>query len=275
MRTGRVKPLARAAARFHSPLDWPKLRALGKRKGALSPMKPIRIFRHEDWIQPGRVTVYLDAHGIPWELVRIDQGDSVSQSVDDVSGLVFLGGTMSVNDPYPWLDDEMRLIRLAAARDLPMLGHCMGSQLIAKALGGSVAQMPAKEIGWFEVSKLDNPVAREWLKAMPERFEILIWHHDEFTLPSGAAALYSSQHCPEQAYALGNTVATVAHAEVTREMLEAWLRIYGHDIEPVSASVQPIDRIRDRIAERCSAMHRIFTDRLYDTWLARVRAAAD
>ena len=99
-------------------------------------MKPVRIFRHEDWIQPGRVTEYLDARGIAWELVRIDQGDPVPRRVDDISGLVFLGGTMSVNDGYSWLDDEMRLIRLAAARDLPMLGHCMGSQLIAKALGG-------------------------------------------------------------------------------------------------------------------------------------------
>lgn len=238
-------------------------------------MKPIRIFRHEDWIQPGRVTEYLDTHDVPWELVRIDQGDPVSQSVDDVSGLVFLGGTMSVNDPYPWLADELRLIRLAAARDLPMLGHCLGSQLIAKGLGGSVAPMPAKEIGWFEVSKLDNPVAGDWLGAVPERFEILIWHHDEFSLPPGAAPLYSSEHCPEQAYALGNTVATVAHPEVTAGMLEEWLRLYGYDIEPTSASVQPIARIRDRLAERCSSMHRIFTDRLYDAWLARVRKAAD
>jgi GMP synthase-like glutamine amidotransferase len=237
-------------------------------------MKPIRIFRHEDWIQPGRVTEYLDAQGISWELVRIDQGDSVPQRVDDVSGLVFLGGTMSVNDDYSWLDHEMRLIRSAAARDLPMLGHCMGSQLIAKALGGEVTPMPAKEIGWHEVRRLNNPAAEAWLQQIPHRFEIFIWHHEAFTLPPGATPLYSSEHCVEQAYAMGNTVATVAHPEVTTEMLDDWLRIYGHDIAPVSARVQPIERIRDRLAERCSAMHRIFTDRLYDAWLTRVLQAA-
>jgi GMP synthase-like glutamine amidotransferase len=237
-------------------------------------MKPIRIFRHEDWIQPGRVTEYLDAQGISWELVRIDQGESVPQRVDDVSGLVFLGGTMSVNDDYSWLDHEMRLIRSAAARDLPMLGHCMGSQLIAKALGGKVAPMPAKEIGWHEVRRLNNPSAEAWLQQVPHRFEIFIWHHEAFTLPPGATPLYSSEHCVEQAYAMGNTVATVAHPEVTTEMLDDWLRIYGHDIAPVSARVQPIERIRDRLAERCSAMHRIFTDRLYDAWLTRVLQAA-
>ena len=237
-------------------------------------MKPIRIFRHEDWINPGRLGEYLDAHHIPWTLVRVDQGDSIPKRLDDISALVFLGGTMSVNDDYPWLAEEMALIRRAAARDVPMLGHCMGSQLIARALGGVVEPMKAKEIGWYEVRKLDNPTARQWLGAMPERFEILIWHHDAFSLPPGAAPLYSSAYCPEQAYAVGNTVATVAHPEVTIAMLEEWLRIYGYDIVPC-ASVQPIEQLRERMPERCSAMHRIFTDRLYDAWLDRVQAYAE
>lgn len=237
-------------------------------------MKPIRIFRHEDWISPGRLAEYLEARHIPFELVRIDQGEAVIPRVDDISGLAFLGGTMSVNDGYPWLSEEMELIRQAATEDLPMLGHCMGSQLIAKALGGKVAPLPAKEIGWYEVDRCDNPIAREWLGAVPERFEILIWHHDAFSLPPGAAPLYSSEYCPEQAYALGNTVATVAHPEVTVELLEDWLRIYGYDIVPTALSIQPIERIRERLTERCSAMHRVFTDRLYDAWLARVLAYA-
>ena len=238
-------------------------------------MKPIRIFRHENWINPGRIAEYLDGRNIPWELVRVDQGDPIEQRVDDVSGFVFLGGTMSVNDGHPWLAEELALIRQAAARDLPMLGHCMGSQLIAKALGGKVAPMPAKEIGWYEVLKCDNPIAQDWLGAVPERFEILIWHHDAFSLPPGAAPLYSSEHCPEQAYALGNTVATVAHAEVTAHMLEEWLRIYGYDLDGSAPSVQPIEQFRERLVERCYAMHSIFTDRLYDAWLARVRAHAN
>lgn len=237
-------------------------------------MRPVRLFRHEDWIQGGRIADYLDAHAIPWELVAIDHGESIPQGVDDVSALVFLGGTMSVNDRHTWLADEMRLIRAAAARNLPMLGHCLGSQLIAKALGATVAPMAAKEIGWHPVRRLDNPVAREWLGAMPESFELLIWHHDAFTLPPGAVPLYSSEHCPEQAYAIGNTVATVAHPEVTSEMLQEWLRIYGFDIEANCASVQPIEQIRERLSERCETMHRVFTDRLYDVWIARVQAYA-
>ena len=235
-------------------------------------MKPIRFFRHEDWIRPGRIAECLDARRIPWELVAIDRGEPIPQGIDDVSALVFLGGTMSVNDGHTWLAQEMRLIRTAAARNLPMLGHCLGSQLIAKALGASVAPMAAKEIGWHRVRRLDNPVARDWLGAVPGDFELLIWHHHAFTLPPGAAPLYSSEYCAEQAYAIGNTVATVAHPEVTSEMLQEWLRIYGYDIEANCASVQSIEQIRERLPERCDAMHRVFTDRLYDVWIARVQA---
>lgn len=235
-------------------------------------MKPIRIFRHEDWIQPGRLTEYLDSHAVPWELVCIDRGDVVPQEIGDVSGLAFLGGTMSVNDNYAWLTDEMRLIRKAAAQDFPMLGHCMGSQLIAKALGGTVAPMPNKEIGWMKVEQCENAAARDWLRDVPDPVEIFIWHHEAFTLPQGASPLYSSAHCKEQAYVLGNSVATVAHPEVTAELLEDWLRIYGYDIEPIAPSIQPIEYIREGLADRCAAMHRQFTDRLYEAWLSRVRA---
>jgi GMP synthase-like glutamine amidotransferase len=235
-------------------------------------MKPIRIFRHEDWIKPGRLEEYLAAHDVPWELVRIDQGDAIPQRIDDVSALAFLGGTMSVNDGHAWLAEEVQLIRTAAAERVPMLGHCMGSQLIAKALGGTVSPMPDKEIGWYDVQKSDNPVAQDWLRAVPNRVEIFIWHHEAFSLPGGASPLYSSDYCADQAYALDNIVATVAHPEVTATLLTEWLRIYGYDIEPVSQSIQPIEQIRERLAERCAAMHNRFTDRLYDAWFERVRA---
>ena len=110
-----------------------------------------------------------------------------------------------------------------------MLGHCLGSQLISKALGGTVAPMPAKEIGWYKVTRNESAESDGWLKEVPPEFEILIWHHDAFTLPPGATPLYSSAYCPDQAFVLGNTLATVAHIEVTAPLLREmarylWLR---------------------------------------------------
>jgi GMP synthase-like glutamine amidotransferase len=234
-------------------------------------MKPIRIFRHEDWIKAGHLTDTLERRGIPYELVAIDAGMLVPDRVDDVSGLAFLGGTMSVNDPYPWIEDELQLIRRAKNQRLPVLGHCLGSQLIAKALGGEVRPMPAKEIGWHRVTLLDNPVTREWLGDVPASLDILVWHHDAFTLPAGATPLYESRFCPNQAFVIDNMIATVAHVEVTNELLREWLDIYGYDLSPISESVQSVEEVGRDLEVRVPAMQRL-TNAIYDSWLARISA---
>jgi len=233
-------------------------------------MKPIRIFRHEDWIKAGYLTDTLEDRGIPYELIALDEGMPVPDSIDDVSGLAFLGGTMSVNDPLPWIEHELRLIRRANDKRLPVLGHCFGSQLISKALGGEVRPMTAKEIGWHKVTLLDNPATKEWLEGVPRSLDILIWHHDAFTLPAGATPLYSSRFCPDQAFVIDNMVATVAHVEVTSDLLREWLDIYGYDLDPVSDSVQTIEEVGRDLEERVPAMQRL-TKAIYVAWLARVK----
>jgi GMP synthase-like glutamine amidotransferase len=233
-------------------------------------MRPVRIFRHQNWVGGGRIVETLTLLNLPFEIIAIDRGDRVPSTVDDVSAMVFLGGTMSVNDPLPWIEDELSLIREGQARGVPMLGHCLGSQLISKAMGGTVAPMPAKEIGWHKVARGRNPVADAWLGELPDEFEILIWHHDAFTLPQGAVPLYSSRFCPDQAFVLGNTLATVAHIEVTAPLLRKWLNIYGDDIQPVSASVLGPEQILHRLDERVQHMHATVTDRLYACWLSRI-----
>ena len=233
-------------------------------------MKPIRIFRHEDWIKAGYLTDTLEDRGIPYELIALDEGMPVPDSIDDVSGLAFLGGTMSVNDPLPWIEHELRLIRRANDKRLPVLGHCFGSQLISKALGGEVRPMTAKEIGWHKVTLLDNPATKEWLEGVPRSLDILIWHHDAFTLPAGATPLYSSRFCPDQAFVIDNMVATVAHVEVTSDLLREWLDIYGYDLDPFSDSVQTIEEVGRDLEERVPAMQRL-TKAIYVAWLARVK----
>lgn len=236
-------------------------------------MKPLCIVRHEDWINPGHLAEVLERNRIPHQLVALDRRDPLPDDIGDISGLVFLGGTMSVNDAFPWIAEELALIRRAHRAGLPVLGHCFGSQLIAKALGGVVAPMPAKEIGWHPVDRSPNDTARAWLPGPRSTFEIFIWHHEAFTLPPNAAPLYSSPFCPEQAFVAGNMVATVAHVEVTAPMLEQWLEIYGYDIEPASDSVQSVERIRTDLPARVGRMHENVTDGLYRRWLQLVAQA--
>ncbi len=238
-------------------------------------MKPVLIVRHEDWIESGHLTATLDAAGLNHRLCAIDRGDAVPSDPEPFAGLAFLGATMSVNDGYGWIDDEVALIRRAAERDMPVLGHCFGSQLCASALGARVAPMSAKEIGWHRMTQSDSPAAQEWLgRDDGGGFDVLVWHHDAFELPEDATPLYSSRFCPDQAFARGNMVATVAHTEVTPDLLANWVDIYGYDMAPVSATVQPPEEVlRDREA-RVRTMQERVTNRIYQRWLGPVRERA-
>lgn len=234
-------------------------------------MKPVLIVRHEHWIEAGRIGETLDREGLPRQLCAIDRGDAVPTEPDDYAGLVFLGGTMSVNDGFSWIDAEVALIRRAIEREVPVLGHCLGSQLCALALDTAVHEMPAKEIGWHRIRRTPGAAAGEWLGSGPDECDILIWHHDAFDLPPGTESLYSSDYCPDQAFAIGSLVATAAHVEVTADLLRRWIDIYGHDLDPVSETVQPPEQILIDVGHRVAAMQRNVTDPIYRCWLRHVR----
>src|SRR4029450_13600583 len=116
-----------------------------------SEMKPIAIFRHSPTEGPGYFASYLDTHGIPWRLVHAAGGEPIPADPSAFAGLTFMGGPMSVNDTLRWIAPELELIRRAVAAGVPCLGHCLGGQLMSKALGGSVTRNPVKEIGWGTV----------------------------------------------------------------------------------------------------------------------------
>ncbi len=238
-------------------------------------MKKILIFRHESWVGAAYFTDLLTELGIAFELIRIDQNEIIPQHLaDDVAGLVFLGGTMSVNDSLPWIEQSLNLIQLAQQKKFPVLGHCLGSQLISKALGGTVSPMPNKEIGWHSIRFADNDTARQWRGHLPDGMKIMIWHHEEFSIPRGAEPLYATQHCHNQAFAIDNMVATVAHVELSEQLLNEWLDAYGDDIEPNDGSVQAIAEIKCNIKDKMAEMHTL-SDSFYIKWLAMAYPQAD
>lgn len=126
-------------------------------------MKPVIIFRHAAIEGPGFLATFLDEHRIPWQLIKIDAGDPVPDSIADYCGVVLMGGPMSVNDDLPWLPLLFARIREAVQLDIPVLGHCLGGQLMSKALGAKVGGNPVKEIGWGKVMVSDNTEAKQWL----------------------------------------------------------------------------------------------------------------
>ncbi len=231
-------------------------------------MKPVAIFRHFRTEGPGYFATYLDARSVPWELIPLDAGASVPPDTGAHSGFVFMGGPMSVNDDLPWIAPALRLIRDAVAQDLPVLGHCLGGQLIAKALGAEVTRAPYKEIGWGEVRLADEPLAREWFAGLPPRFESFHWHGETFAIPPGATRLMSSRWCENQAFALGNTLGLQCHIEMTEELVGSWCASGAREIAASSSpGVQPAEAIRADLETKVAALHRV-ADAAYDRWTA-------
>ena len=114
-------------------------------------MKPIRIFRHVACEGPGYLGTFLENNNVPYEVICIDEGITVPQDLDDISGLVFMGGSMNVTDPLQWIDDEKKLIKKAIDKNIPVLGICLGAQLMSAALGGEISHDPDMEIAWHNV----------------------------------------------------------------------------------------------------------------------------
>ena len=230
-------------------------------------MKPIVIFRHSPGEGPGYFAEFLDERRIPWRLVKIDAGES-PPALDDCAGLCFMGGPMSVNDDLDWLPAIFALIRQAVATQVPVIGHCLGGQLLAKALGATVSRNPVKEIGWGRVTA-SGPLAEDWLSDLTA-FEAFHWHGETFELPAGAHRLLQSRHCANQAYVIGPHLGMQCHVEMTEAMIRLWCRQWSADCVAASDSVQTPEQMQVDIEARLARM-RVAADRLYTRWLAGVR----
>lgn len=233
-------------------------------------MQEILIFRHAPHEGPGYLADYLDRQHLPWRLIRIDQNDPIPSSIDGVSGLVFMGGPMSVNDPLPWIPRVTKLIQQAVAADVPVLGHCLGGQLISKALGGAITKNPVKEIGWLPVSRVDSPTAKPWLDELPATFEVFHWHGEIFSIPPGATRLLASSDCANQAFVIGNSLAFQCHIEMTGEMVREWARLGADDLAPLCATVQNPQAMTAELDRRIERLQGI-ADKFYDRWIQGLR----
>jgi len=229
-------------------------------------VKPVAIFRHSPTEGPGYFATYLEAHSIDWKLVKIDAGDAVPASAGEFSGLAFMGGPISVNDDLPWIPAALQLIRAAVEQQVPVLGHCLGAQLMSKALGGTVGAGPQKEIGWGRVDIADNEQARAWF-GDTRGFLAFHWHGETFTIPPGATRVASSPHCGNQAFALGKHLGMQCHVEMTQEMIRSWCQSGSRVIErSVCATVQPVNEIESHLQARVAVLNGVAA-RLYARWI--------
>lgn len=234
-------------------------------------MKPVAIFRHARIEGPGYLGTFLTDQGVPWQLIRIDAGDALPQNMQAYSGMVLMGGPMSVNDALPWISPLLGLIRDADQRDIPLLGHCLGGQLISKALGAEVSRNPVKEIGWGEVQVIQGAESADWFGSATG-FEVFHWHGETFALPVGAKLLLVSSHCRHQAYALGKHLVLQCHVEMTADMVRDWCAAGLQELasETGNAAVQSADEMQRDLPQRINKLNAL-ADRIYGRWIQGLR----
>jgi GMP synthase-like glutamine amidotransferase len=232
-------------------------------------MKPVAVFRHAPTEGPGYFATFLDGHRIEWRLVRLDEGEPVPADAAGFAGLAFMGGPMSANDALPWTGPVLALIRDAVRREVPVIGHCLGGQLLAKALGAAVTRNPVKEIGWHRVDVEDTPEAREWLGPDLRAFTTFQWHGETFAIPPGGHRILRGAHCENQAYVVsGRHLGMQCHVEMTPELVRTWCETGAEEIARSRASpaVQAVPVIEAQAAERLPVLADT-ARRLYERWI--------
>ncbi len=197
-------------------------------------MAKILVLQHHPAENLGAIGDALEEAALAWQYLRVYDGAPIPKDLRGAGGLIVMGGSESVYqlDRYPHLRDEIALIESALKADKPILGVCLGSQLLAAALGAEVRRGTQREIGWFPVRLADAAADDRLFRQLPREFVAAHWHSDVFDLPRGATALAASERTPVQAYRHGERAyGLLFHAEMTREILGALIAEFGDGLK--------------------------------------------
>lgn len=222
-------------------------------------MSEVLIIQHEAGEGPGTIEEEVIRAGHKVLRVRIDQGDKVPSETASIAGLVVMGGSMGVGDQgkLGHLKDEIALLKQFHKAEKPILGICLGAQLLAAALGTEVAA-GEKEIGWFPVRKLPDAFKDPVLRRLPENFPALMWHGDHFALPKGAVHLLSTDKCACAAFRHGKKAyGLVPHLEMTAAMVDEMVAGSRKKLESAGVEVSGILEDTSENAEPAEELARV------------------
>lgn len=236
----------------------------------------VLVLQHTLEDPPGYLATWLDAVGARWDVFCAEAGQDYPASVAGYAALAVLGGEWSANDERASLRHAEALIREADALGIPVIGHCLGGQLMARALGGRVERLPQPEIGWLPIRHDGSALARDWLgeEAAPVVYQ---WHYDGVVaLPPAATVLATSPACAVQAYAIGPHLGMQFHIEITPLKIERWLgdpgQVYPHAVHRHPDTVQPSEAMLAATQAHQAASYRL-ADHIYGAWRRRWRTA--
>ncbi len=192
------------------------------------------VLQHIEIETPGLFELLLKERGIEIDFIHGYRGDAYPESIESYSGFIVMGGPMGVYEEsaYPFLKAEKFYLEKVLQTEKPVLGVCLGSQLLASVLGAEVKKGLQKEIGWYEVALTEEGKQDPLLKEAPTQFTPLHWHGDVFDLPKGAVSLASSQLTQHQAFRYRkNVYGFLFHMEVTEIMLPIWIDRFAEELK--------------------------------------------
>lgn len=205
----------------------------------------IFIIKHIAIEGPGTLGQFLSQREEELEIVELWKGNSLPPNIQKVKAIVSLGGPMNVyeEEKYPFLREEDKFLKEALAQEKPILGICLGAQLLAKACGAKVEKAAQKEIGWFKVNLTKEGKEDPIFRKVNSPLEVFQWHGDTFQLPPGGVLLAESSSCQNQAFRVGKRAYGFQfHIEITEEMIKTWLKEYSQELnsEGLNSYHQPL-----------------------------------
>lgn len=231
-------------------------------------MIEVIVLQHTAIEGPGRLGDALVEAGLTLRIVRAGEGEPIPRALDGASGLVLLGGPMGVHDVdrYPFLRDELALLERTLAAEVPILGVCLGSELLAAALGARVLATGRLELGWSPVTLSDDARVDPVFAALPPVFDALHWHGDAFELPIGARALASSALTELQAFSFGERAwGTLFHLEAPLAQVRAMAREFEDDLRAAGIAASELLAASEAHDERARSL----AASLYGAWASR------
>lgn len=223
-------------------------------------MKPIVVIRHQPHIAVGIVADFIEEAGVAWEYLDLFEGLPEDFDVTRAAGLVILGGSMGVNDmdDYPFIRWDLEQIRSAVEHDVPILGICLGGQLLAAALRAPITLNPVKELGWYDMTLRPEAADDPLFAGCEVQQTVSEFHGDTFALPEGAVHLAETPGCANQAFRYGDSAWGLQfHIEMTAAMFSEWLT-RRENIELIdSLDYIDIETIRAAMSEGERMMHRL------------------
>ena len=232
-------------------------------------MKPVAILQHQLPENAAYLTTWLERHRIDYKVFNAGADEEFPSSIEPYAALAVMGGGMSANDPLLSNRQAEILILQAMRLDRPVIGHCLGGQLMSRALGAVIGPSPAPEIGWQPIYYENLDVAREWFGPAPTN-TVAQWHYETFEIPAGATRVANSVACPNQAWAMGPHLAMQFHIEIDEDKLTRWV---AEDDPKWADARQHYGTVQDRIAMLSDIpyymqQHQATADRIYRKWLS-------